>query len=58
MLGGAIALVLTHRAGVVFLILFTSCTALMAVLMAGVTHPRWPHARRHRIHTGGARGPE
>jgi hypothetical protein len=38
MLAGAATLVLTHRAGVTFLILFTSCTAIMALLMAGNGH--------------------
>jgi hypothetical protein len=38
MLAGAAALVLTRRAGIIFLILFASCPAILFLLMAGVYH--------------------
>ena len=48
MLAGAVALVLAHRAGVVFLILFASCTALVALVMAGISRLHWRHVRHQR----------
>ena len=48
MLAGALALVLALRAGVVFLILFASCTALVALVMAGISRPHWRHVRHQR----------
>ena len=36
MMAGAVALMLVDRASVVFLVLFTACTALVALLMAGI----------------------
>lgn len=41
LLAGAVMLVLAHRGGVTFLILFASCTALNALLMAAVGHTHW-----------------
>lgn len=49
MLAGAVALVLVHRAGLVFLILFASCTALLALMMAGIGFHPWVHPRPRRI---------
>ena len=34
MLAGATVLVMLHRAGMIFLIMFASCTVLLAVLLA------------------------
>jgi hypothetical protein len=48
MLAGAVALVLAHRAGVTFLILFAACTALVALVMAGISRPHWRHVRHQR----------
>ncbi len=48
MLAVAVALVLAHRAGVAFLILFASCTALLALVMAGISRPHWRHVRPQR----------
>jgi hypothetical protein len=39
LIAGAAALVLADRAGIIFLILFTSFTAVTALLMAGFGHP-------------------
>jgi hypothetical protein len=47
-LAGAVGLVLAHRAGVVFLILFASCTALVALVMAGISRLHWRHVRHQR----------
>ena len=52
MLAGAVALVLADRAGLVFLALFASCTALMAWMTAGIGSPHWPHPRHHQVHAG------
>lgn len=49
MLAGAVALVLDHRASTVFLVLFTGCTALLALLLAGASYAHWAHARRERV---------
>jgi uncharacterized membrane protein YwaF len=49
MLAGAVALVLAHRAGVVFLILFASCTALVALVMADISRLHWRHIRHQRV---------
>lgn len=48
-LAGAVALVLAHRGGVTFLILFASCTALNALLMAGVGHTDWAPVQHRRV---------
>ena len=48
MLAGAVGLVLAHRAGVAFLILFASSTALVALVMAGISRPHWRHVRHER----------
>jgi hypothetical protein len=37
MLAGAVGLVLAHRAGVAFLVLFASCAALVTLVMAGIS---------------------
>ncbi|MCW2907921.1 MAG: hypothetical protein JWL68_2710 [Actinomycetia bacterium] len=49
MLAGAAAFVLADRAGLVFLTLFVSCTALVALMMAGIGSPHWMHPRHHRV---------
>jgi len=49
MLADAVALVLAHRAGVAFLILFASCTALVALVMAGLSQLHWRHVRHQPI---------
>jgi hypothetical protein len=49
MLAGAVGLVVAHRAGVVFLILFASCTALVASLMAGISWLGVRRVRRPRV---------
>jgi len=49
MLAGAVGLILAHRAGVVFLILFASCTALVALVMAGISRLHWRHGRHRPI---------
>jgi hypothetical protein len=38
MLAGAAMLFIAHRVGILFMILFTSCTAIMVLLMAGIGH--------------------
>ena len=49
MLAGAIVLVLAHRAGATFLILFLSCMALMVLLMAWLGHSPHDRARHRRL---------
>ena len=49
MLAGAVGLVLAHRAGVAFLILFASCAPLVALVMAGISRLHWRHVRHQPI---------
>ena len=48
-LAGAVGLVLADRAGVALLILFASCTALVALVMAGISRLHWRHVRHQPI---------
>jgi hypothetical protein len=56
MLAGVVVLVVAHRAGLTFLILFLSCTTLMVALMVWLGHsphePARPRRRRRMTRPG------